>query len=171
MFTDLKERKHYNKTIHIVPLQLKNKRIIGNQILVRLFKFDQESVTKHGVLDPNFVDKYSEEGKVSSKLDKINWRPEAVVIQISGGAKKHMEEHWPSEDVLEVGSVIDLDRTALNDRNVVFVDKASLTAKNQGFLKIQPHGVEMIHNRPPMIIEFENEVKSEISDAIIAATE
>lgn len=142
MFTDEKVRKQYNETINILPKELKSKTITGSNILVRLFQFETMNTTKNGVIDPNFIDKYSEDGKVSSKLDKIRYRPQAVVVQVGEGAKKYFEGNWTTP--LVPGDIIDLDNSALSDRNVVYVDKTRLNAKNNGFMKISPIQVEFI---------------------------
>lgn len=136
-------RKSYNETINQLPQHLKDLTPVGNKIYVRLFKFE-ETVKKDasGVIDPKFVEKYSDSGKVGAKLDKIEYKPVALVVAVPDAAKEYITESLKTE--INPGDVVWIDPTQVNHSSQVFLDRETPKTTFEGFLKVHPSAIEFI---------------------------
>lgn len=153
-FQDQKQRETYNKEINKLPAFMKEQIYPGSRIVVKLFKYDSMNKTKSGVIRPKQLERYSSDGKIASKLEDYEYKPQGIIVAIPTTAKKYMEENWDPTEIPTVGQVVAIDVSQMNPKSFIVTDRSVPIPDILGFVRVHPTHIDFIE---PTTYEIEYE--------------
>ena len=136
---DQKSREEYNEQINKILPQFKDLELTSPHVVVKLFKYDSQTTTASGVINPRQVEKYSDSGKVGAKLDNVEFKPVALVVKVSPKAAELFTDNKVS---ISPGEVVWIDPKAVGQNTVLLTDRVNIKPTFEGYVKLHPSQIE-----------------------------
>ena len=129
-----------------VPIELKGMTLVNTKgVLVKLFKFEEVTKTKSGLVDPLFEQYHTEGGKFASKLSDAKYQSRGVVVKISPSAQKYIDEAWAGEK-LSIGDISLVSPTSVNRSEEFLINRELPVTGDKGFIMVHPNSIDALEN-------------------------
>lgn len=103
---EITKRQEYNKNILDAPSQIKEGKILGKNVLIKLLYYEVETTTKNGVIEPRYKVFETEGGRPGVNIDDTPWQRRGVVVKVGDEVTNDIKEGdfvWVSPMVLRDG--------------------------------------------------------------------
>jgi hypothetical protein len=130
------ERKEYNKNIHTHPEHVTNLAIRDNYLLVRLYKYDQESMSEGGIILEDTEVYATHGGQMRARVKQNPYQRRGIIVK---SGKLNYSEEW--SDLMQPGAVIHIPDNKLKEHHV---DKTKKTDIGHGYFMINAATVEAV---------------------------
>lgn len=129
-----------------MPIKLRDMTLVNTKgVLVKLFKFEEVTTTKSGLVDPLFEEYHTEGGKFASKLSDAKYQSRGVVVKISPSAQKYIDEAWAGEK-LQIGDIILVSPTSVNRSEEFLINRELPVTGDKGFIMVHPNSIDALEN-------------------------
>lgn len=133
---DFEANKEYNRTINDHSDLVTNLAIRDNYILVRLFKYEQESLSEGGIIMEDLEGYMTEGGQARARIKATPYSRRGVIVKVG---------HVPYSDawvkLLEPGAVVHLPENKLKEFHV---DKSKKVDQGHGYFMVNAATIEAI---------------------------
>jgi hypothetical protein len=120
--------------------------IKDRSILIKLFKVEAETVSKHGFKSVAFEAGYTDGGKPEAKKSKVQYQSRGEVIQMTPSATKYFEEidngYVPKE-----GDILLIEPGAVSGRKEYIIEREKPVAGNKGYVLIHAAEVQSVEHQ------------------------
>lgn len=138
------EVENYNKTLfETTDSNLKNMILLGNKVLIRLFKLQRYD--KHGF----YVGGRKIEKMSKSELNKTlveapeetQYQEKGVVIKVGEGCSEQFKS------LVKPGDIVDIDPTSFNPRNQRWIQKTTIHESYDNYFMVQEFNIEFVESK------------------------
>ena len=138
-YTDLPQRKEYNKSISKLPQSIAKLQLLGNQYLVRQFKFTKPPTSSKGILDDKRKQFETEGGKSATRRDENPFQLRGIILKIPNQLQQHA-----TQNNITPGTIVWIAPQAFHPHNQFIPSRVTAVSDYEGFLKVSPSLIEAI---------------------------
>jgi hypothetical protein len=131
-------RADWNKNITEMPSEMEGFQIMGQQYLVRLFKFENETVSEYGVHDIKYIEGTTDSGRSTARPDEFEFTSQAIVTHVSPQL---------TDPTYKVGDVVWINPSLVRPKNAFLHNRATPTVEWEGYLKVREEYIDGIVNK------------------------
>lgn len=141
-YSDLDKRKEYNNNIETVPARFKDYYLPGQKILIKMFKFTKQTTTANGVINAKMLEKVSEGGRPTAKLDQFVYQNRGVIVYTSPEAQKFIKENFEQPEKFTPGAIVWMDPKYMN--NTFFHSPEHPIQEDHDYVIVHPNHLQNI---------------------------
>lgn len=132
----IEEHKHWNETITEIPEVIMAGQIgTKDQVLVKPFKIELVTTTKHGIIEPKYRVGATEGGRPKSEIDTVVWQSRGLVVKV----------HPDAEHDYEPGQIVWFRPNFTRNNDLwLLIDRELPVAKPSGYLLLNQNWIQFI---------------------------
>ena len=136
---EIKEQRiQHNNTMLEIPNNLKEGKLPGKHVIVKLFYYETETITKSGVIEPRYIAEQSEGGRPVARLSEEQWQPRGVIVKLG-------EELLSDEtNKLKVGDIVWVEPRTTANYSQFLINRESPVDVPQGYIRVPNFAIEFI---------------------------
>jgi co-chaperonin GroES (HSP10) len=136
------EPKQYNEAINKVPSNVLSYTFVNSRgILIKSFKFEENTTTKSGLEIPAYKNHFTQGGKEVSRMNEKEYSTRAIVVAISPSASKYIEEHWNGVS-LQPGDEVLVMPQGISGSTEFYLDRDKPVTGDDGYFILHPNSID-----------------------------